>query len=282
MLNELMNTPPTHERSRLAVWDGLRKAFTLIELLVVIAIIAILAGMLLPSLAKAKGQAMRIKCVNNLKQLSTISMLYSSDNDDRLVDNGAGDTANKTWVSGSFEGTPQDATNEFLLTNPQKSLFGPYLKTASIYKCPSDRTLGTSGTTKTPRVRSYGMNAYVGWNGGQYRNLPSSKYLVFKKSSQFGKLSPSMLLVFEEIHPDSICRPFFGTYMDGTTRFYHYPASYHDRSGVNSFADGHVEAHRWIDARTIKPKTANFHAHDDSSPNNQDIIWLRARTTALK
>jgi len=112
----------------------------------------------------------------------------------------------------------------------------------------------------------------------------SPAYRLFRKSSDITGISADGLFVLSDVHYESICWPFMGVTMASASRaqVFHYPASYHNRSAVLAFADGHVETRRWTDTRTYRPKTKQFHGHAEPSPSNLDIAWLQERTTVKR
>ena len=257
-------------------------AFTLVELLVVIAIIAILAAMLLPALASSKARAKRIQCLNNQRQLAVTWVLYSGDNDDWLVSNGTCNPespSNKLWVQGAFVHTGANTNVDYML-NPNYALFANYIRTGNVYICPTDRDIVRVNNVTYPKLRSYSLNAYLGWKGA-WDNRLSTSYTLFRKYGTLSSAIPQGIFTFMDVQPDSICWPFFGVQMDNET-FFNWPGASHSRGTVVSFADGHVEWHRWLDTRTLHPSSPNYHNHNDPSPGNQDLAWIRARTSAYR
>ena len=269
-----------------------RRAFTLIELLVVIAIISILAAMLLPALAKAKDQARRIHCISNQKQMVTAWAMYPMDNQDHLVRNGSqttggiftpGVTPPFLWVYGGNHGDPQTLTNEQYLIGDKYALLAPYNKQFKIYKCPADRTLWPllSGQ-RVFQERSYAMNYFIGTKNIQPPLVATfdGTYRLYFKSGELNADNPVNRFLFIDVNPASICTPAFGLDMT-SDRFIHFPSSFHSKGGVLSFADGHVEWHKWMDPRTRKNNIpgGTFIAHGESSLGNQDLKWLRERAT---
>lgn len=277
-----------------------REGFTLIELLVVIAIIAILAGMLLPALSKAKQKATGIACINNEKQMMTAAMLYASDFRDFWPPNGQGNpTVNLTnppanfvpkyWVEGRDGDNLVDASSAGLV-NPRVSLLATYLPARGSFKCPGDRYTETVNGRRQSNPRSYGQNPWIGWaDDAPYQNSAlgdDRTYRVFRRTSEVG--GPSDIFVHGEIHPRGVCRPFFGVNMSATAAgAYHVPGNYHGRISNFSFADGHTESHRWVDGRFNNP-TSNANHHDNhangfpGTGSKPDLQWLRDHTTVRR
>jgi prepilin-type N-terminal cleavage/methylation domain-containing protein/prepilin-type processing-associated H-X9-DG protein len=267
--------------------------FTLIELLVVIAIIAILAAMLLPTLARAKTKAQGIQCLSNLKQLQTSWQLYSLDNREKVPTSGYTRPVERTaWVDGwlDFSGTNPDNTNTAALKDPNRLKFASVLQQVAVYKCPADPSQVRIGGASYPRVRSMGMSQAFGpgdWldPAGFGANVTSKRYRVYYKASDIVNPSPAMCWVMADEHPDSINAGGFANMMvvtPASARIVDFPASYHSGAGGISFADGHAEIRRWVDPRTTPtPKFNNSLTLNVASPNNRDMIWLAERTSSL-
>ena len=246
------------------------RGFTLIELLVVIGIIAILAGLLMPALAKAKSQARQTACLSNLKQLILCWRMYSDENN-RLPETYYFDPSGapnvNAWVRGSMDDNPAfgqvdsgvlDSTNANTII--QGKLY-PYNKSTRIYRCPADR----SATQGVSRVRSYSIN---GWMGGRPM-AGEDQFRVFLKEEDIVDPSPSKAWVFIDEHEKSINDGWFAFDMAGGRGFIDVPASRHDDHFVLAFADSHAETWKLGDARTIHWTTLPI----PNSPQNLD--WAR-------
>ncbi len=230
--------------------DKKTKGFTLIELLVVIAIIAILMGILMPTLNRAREQGRRAVCLNNLKQLTLAWLMYADDNGSKIV-NGAGGTGVTPWIGKCWHDnytSGEQLSEAAQMAGIKAGALWAFVREIKAYSCPT----GTRGelvtyaamdsvnglTTNRGDVRSGSAGARVG-----------KTILWLKRTTDIVVPGPAYRMVYIDegwVTPDS-----FAVHYDAGRWWDDPPVRHGDGTNV-SLADGHVEYWKWRGTDTIQ------------------------------
>jgi prepilin-type N-terminal cleavage/methylation domain-containing protein len=250
------------------------RGFTLLELLAVVATIATLAALLLPVLGKAKIKAQRTTCVSNLRQLGYAWVMYKDDNNEFLAESYPMNNGN-VWVQGDMTKAAEVGNLDLI----RRGRLYPYNESPAIYHCPGDRGTIIDGT-RTPTVRSYSMNCFMGARDSKSGVIPSTADSYVPFYSTYGEIPrPSQLWVLLEEDERSINDGFFVT--DPTANiWFDFPANSahrHNYSFALNFADGHSEVWHQRDTRTRQVAL-----NKTEQPGNADLARLASATVTPK
>jgi len=156
-----------------------------------------------------------------------------------------------------------------------------------IYRCPGDKSYVAGNGQKHQRVRSVSMSQAMNSRDDWLGHLTGATYMVFKKMSDINRMGHANAYVFINEHPDSINYGDLAVAMNdgldgGQIRIIDYPASNHNGAGALSFADGHVEMHRWLDPRTTLPWHNETMKLNVRSSDNLDMVYLSRHASVRK
>lgn len=268
-----------------------RNGFTLIELLVVIAIIAVLMGVLMPALSRAREQGRRAVCLNHLKTLTAGWMMYADENDDKIVNGEAywaptdapaapvprygPHEGERYWVGndcGPGEQRPLDIQMEAIRVG---ALF-PYCASEKVYRCPT----GVRGEMRTYST-AYGMNGCFD-APGTYNGVRGAKVgrtvLMVKRRSEITVPSPAYRLVFLDegrITPDSYAIQY------NAPQWWDPPFVRHANGTNVSFADGHSAYWKYKGAETIRVGKMMNPPHNYAPTTDEGLADLQKMQKAI-
>lgn len=287
-ITQLLSEPPraeSHRATPLRAPPACR-GFTLVELLTVVAVIFLLTGLLISSLSSISGKVRGLQCLSNNRQLVLSWHMYADDTGQLLPNmDGMGSVPILTnWVAGSVA-ISTDARDAEILVNPRRSLIASYVRDSKLFKCPADESPFARSVSMNSRLNPTRPDGPPSWIGGKGTN-----YEIFRDIS--GILHPARVMVIVDERSDSINDSYFAVDLsntgsavgDGAVQPFFmidFPASYHNGAATVSFADGHLETHRWLE-KTSRPAVGRLRHASHTSAVDRDVSWLQSHSSYPK